>query len=92
MKEEYIIIIAPAAINIITFLLFGYDKAVSKTGNVKLRVSERNLLLFSFIGPFGAFCGMFFFRHKTRHTKFRVLIPLFLVIQVICIFIVYFLK
>ena len=32
-------------------------------------------------GSFGAFLGMHLFHHKTRHKKFCILVPLFMVIH-----------
>ncbi len=69
------------AANGLSFLLFAYDKLASKTGKVSLRISERALLFFAFAGGIGAFFAMFLFRHKTRHKKFRVLVPLFLILN-----------
>lgn len=69
-------------INILTFFLFGEDKkrAIEK----KRRISERTLLLFSFFGgALGALLGMRVFHHKTRKMKFRVSVPLFLILQII---------
>lgn len=61
---KYLIII-----NIITLIIFGFDKlfALKK----KRRVSERNLILLSFLGGcFFELIGMFLFRHKTKKFKF----------------------
>lgn len=70
--------------NLLVFLLYGYDKLASKSGNVKLRISEKALLLQAFFaGSLGAVLGMVIFRHKTRHKLFCVLIPLFLALQLI---------
>ena len=50
-------------INIITFLVFGYDKWQAK--NNKKRVSEFHLLLLTAIGgTIGGLLGMNFFKHK----------------------------
>lgn len=60
--------------NIVVFLLYGHDKAAAK--KQEERISERTLLMCAFLlGGVGAYCGMIFFRHKTRHTKFRILLP-----------------
>jgi hypothetical protein len=34
------------------------------------------------MGGVGAFLGMLAFRHKTKHTKFKVLLPLFAVLNI----------
>ncbi len=75
--EVYLIII-----NIFTFLLYGVDKWKAKRN--AWRISEKTLLLMTFAGgSFGAFCGMFFFRHKTKHLKFLILVPLFFIIHIV---------
>ena len=63
-------------VNILTFFVYGLDK--SKAINHKYRIPEKVLILWAFWGPIGGFLGMQFFRHKTKKTKFKVGIPLFL--------------
>jgi uncharacterized membrane protein YsdA (DUF1294 family) len=36
-------------------------------------------------GALGAFLGMKMFRHKTQHWKFRILVPLLLVLWIVAI-------
>ena len=76
LHERRLDIIAYLAIwNIIVFFIYGLDKLKAKTGS--WRISEKRLLLCAFfLGGFGAFAGMLVFRHKTKHLKFRVLVPL----------------
>ena len=67
-------------ISLLTFLLFGWDKLMAKRG--LRRIPEAGLLFSALLGgAFGGLCGMFLFRHKTRKPVFRVLIPLFLLLQ-----------
>jgi uncharacterized membrane protein YsdA (DUF1294 family) len=68
-----------AAINAITFLVWGYDKLQAQVH--RWRVSERTLLTLVLVGgAFGALLGMLIFRHKTRK-------PLFWIVVVIgCVF------
>ncbi|UJF16679.1 DUF1294 domain-containing protein [Jeotgalibaca sp. MA1X17-3] len=48
----------------------GIDK--KKAQKRKWRISEKTLLLLGlFGGGVGGFAGMFFFRHKTRHSYFH---------------------
>ncbi len=68
------------AVNTVVFLLYGLDKQQARQRG--WRVSERTLLLSSIAGPFGAFAGMQFFRHKTKKTVFLLSVPLFLLLQV----------
>ena len=59
-------------INLITFLVWGFDKW--RAQNQQWRVSER--ILFSLIiigGAFGALGGMQIFRHKTRKNMFWII-------------------
>ena len=53
------------------------------------RIPEATLLLVAvFGGSIGSLLGMYMFRHKTKHLKFTVGIPVILVLQVIaCILI-----
>ena len=61
--------------NVAVFLLYGYDKLMAiKNG---WRVSEKTLLLCALLlGGIGAYLGMTGFRHKTKHTHFKIILPL----------------
>lgn len=68
-------------INLITFVLYAIDKrrAVRKAW----RIPESVLIGFAAIGgSVGAFLAMLVFRHKTKHAKFTVGVPLILVAQI----------
>lgn len=68
-------------VNLITFFLYGIDKrrAVRKAW----RIPESVLMGFAAIGgSVGAFLAMLVFRHKTKHAKFTVGVPLILVAQI----------
>ncbi|MEK5037937.1 DUF1294 domain-containing protein [Sporosarcina sp. FSL K6-3457] len=53
------------------FAAMGYDKRQAKKKG--RRVPEKNLWLLALIGGgIGAYIGMQIFRHKTRHTSFRI--------------------
>jgi uncharacterized membrane protein YsdA (DUF1294 family) len=70
--------------NLLGFLLMYVDK--ERAIKHKWRISENTLLLVGFLfGSFGTFLGMQFFRHKTKHLKFRILVPLFAVLQILII-------
>lgn len=61
-------------INIAAFLMYGADKYFAKKD--MWRISEKALLGVAAIGgAFGAFAGMETFRHKTKHAKFTVTVP-----------------
>ena len=69
------------AVNIITFIVFGIDKQRAK--NHEWRISEATLIGLAVIGgSVGALLGMRFFRHKTKHKKFLILVPLFLFVHI----------
>ena len=60
--------------NAVVFFIYGIDKW--KASRNKWRISEKTLILSAFLlGGIGAFFGMKFFRHKTKRTKFKVLLP-----------------
>ena len=66
--------------NLIAFALYGIDKRRAKQG--AWRISEYTLLLVDLLGgSLGALLGMRYFRHKTRHRKFRYGVPLILLLQ-----------
>ena len=66
--------------NLIVFLLYGADKHKAQTG--AWRIPEKTLLLCAFfLGGAGAWAGMKVFRHKTKHNSFRILVPLFTILN-----------
>ena len=76
-----ILIAALLLINLFAFALYGIDKAKAKRG--AWRIPEATLLLVAFLGgSLGALLGMEVFRHKTKHAKFKVLVPLFLILHI----------
>ena len=78
MKIIYIYIVL---INLLSFLLFGIDKylAIKK----KRRISEKTLILMMYIGGIvGSLLGMLFFHHKTKKDKFKILVPIFILINI----------
>ncbi len=67
-------------INISTFVLYGWDKF--KALREWSRISENDLLLAAALGgSVGAITAMYYFRHKTRHLKFKLGLPLILIAQ-----------
>ena len=76
MMLRYLIIL----INAVTFCAYGIDKRRARRG--KFRISERTLLTLAAVGgAWGAYAAMQLFRHKTKHKKFAVGVPLMLVAQ-----------
>lgn len=69
-------------INIISFLTMFIDKKKAIKG--KWRIKESTLFLLSFIGgSLGVLLGIYSFRHKTKHIKFTLGIPLILIVQIL---------
>lgn len=69
-------------INALGFLLMLVDKWKAKKN--RWRVRESTLLLIAALGgSVGSLAGMYLFRHKTRHLKFTLGIPLILAAQCI---------
>ncbi len=67
--------------NAIVMLIYGIDKLLAKMG--KRRVSEDALLLCAFLlGGCGAMFGMVLFNHKTSKIKFRILVPVAVIISI----------
>ena len=67
-------------INIAMFLVYGFDKLMAK--NKRQRIPETFLMLGSFcFGALGSLLGMVVFNHKTSKIKFRLLVPVFLIIN-----------
>lgn len=68
-------------VNAVAFFLMLVDKAKAK--KKKWRIPEATLIGSAIIGgSIGALAGMYTFRHKTKHPKFTVGIPVILVLQV----------
>lgn len=87
-----IVIAYIAIISLISIVVCIYDKKISKKNRVELRIPEKTLLLLSALGGSVAmFITMLIFRHKTKHIKFMLGIPLIMVIQAAVIYgLVYF--
>lgn len=89
-RESFVqyIVVYLIVINLITCILYGVDKLKAMAGG--WRTPEKVLLGFAFIGgSVGAFAGMQIFRHKTRHLKFRILVPLCLILHAVVLTFVY---
>lgn len=70
--------------NILSMLLMYADKTRARKN--QYRISERTLWPFAVIGgAIGATIGMNMFRHKTKHTAFKIGLPILSVIQIVLI-------
>lgn len=71
-----------AIINALGFVLMRMDKQRARQN--LWRIPEATLMAVAILGgSIGSLLGMYFFRHKTRHPKFAIGIPLILVFQII---------
>jgi uncharacterized membrane protein YsdA (DUF1294 family) len=76
------------AINLITFAIYAYDKAIAKTQLT--RVPESLLLLLAFVGgTIGALAAMHLLRHKTAKASFRLKFWLVVSAQIVLISVYY---
>lgn len=77
----HITLIYLAAINVVTFLLYGIDKWKAK--HSKWRVPESVLIWLAILGgSIGSWLGMQTWHHKTLHAKFKYGLPLILLAQI----------
>jgi uncharacterized membrane protein YsdA (DUF1294 family) len=71
-------------LNCLAFIFMGWDKHQARKN--RHRVSEKTLLLLGLAGGFaGAFGGMKFFHHKTRHWYFGLTFFISLLVHIIII-------
>lgn len=81
---DNIILIYVILINIIGFLSMYIDK--KKAVSHKWRTKESTLMLIALLGGgIGSFAGMRCFRHKTKHLKFTLGIPVIILIEIFII-------
>ena len=77
-----VLVIYLGIISLISMIVCIYDKVVSKRNNVKLRIPEKSLLLWSAAGgSLAMYICMQLIRHKTKHKKFMIGIPAIMVVQ-----------
>jgi len=68
-------------VNALAFLLMSADKRKAK--RKAWRIPEATLLGIAALGgSIGALLGMYIFRHKTKHPKFYIGLPLILILQI----------
>ncbi len=67
------------AINLVAFVLYGIDK--KRAVRNEFRIRERVLLWMARLGGgIGSWLGIKIFHHKTKHTRFRIIVPLWTII------------
>ncbi|MBL4932516.1 DUF1294 domain-containing protein [Clostridium paridis] len=68
------------AINILGFFIVFKDKSAARKH--KWRTKEKTLFLLALLGgSIGVFLGMQVFRHKTKHLKFVIGVPIIILFQ-----------
>ena len=81
---ERLVLLYLIIINAAGFLLMLADKLKAKRG--AWRIPEATLMgIAAMGGSVGSLAGMYCFRHKTRHIKFTLGIPLVLIIQILLV-------
>jgi uncharacterized membrane protein YsdA (DUF1294 family) len=79
------------AVSLVTFLLYGYDKAQAKAGGT--RVPEIILHGLALAGGFpGGWLGRWIFHHKTRKAEFAVILAISTVLYLGLAFYLLFLR
>ena len=79
----YVGLVYIAIMSLISIIVCIYDKKISKKNKVELRIPEKVLLILSALGGSVAMLiTMLLTRHKTKHFKFMVGIPVIIILQV----------
>jgi uncharacterized membrane protein YsdA (DUF1294 family) len=82
MITTYIIVAYILLINIIAFVLYGVDK--NRAINHERRIPVWVLLWTARLGGgLGSWLGMNYFHHKKKHSRFRILVPLWITIWMV---------
>ena len=82
MPKSSIIAAYLLLVNLLAFVLYGIDK--KRAMQKKFRIPERTLLWMARLGGgVGSWLGIKLFRHKTKHTRFRILVPLWTLIWLV---------
>ena len=80
MEQTGMLLLYLAVVNIVAFLVYGWDKWLAR--NNRWRVPEKTLIGLAVAGgSVGALLGMCFWRHKTKHALFMYGLPLILLLQ-----------
>lgn len=70
-----------AVMSFVAFVVTMYDKLAAQAG--KRRIPEKVLMLIGFFGgATGMYVTMQLIRHKTKHKKFMIGLPIFIVLHI----------
>lgn len=76
-------------INVIAFIIVARDKM--KARKKLWRTPEKVIFMLALVGgSLGVYLSMLFFRHKTKHKKFMIGIPLILILQLVIVCLILF--
>lgn len=90
MNTELYIAIFAGLISVVSVMLTVYDKVASMAK--KWRIPEKMLMMFAFCGGATAmYVTMQLIRHKTKHKKFMIGLPCFIIIHIALIVVIFFL-
>ena len=82
MSFTQIALIYLIVINVLGFLVMGLDKHKAKMA--ERRIPENTLFTFTVLGGgVGTIAGMYVFHHKTKKMKFKVGMPLILILEIL---------
>lgn len=75
-------------INIVGFAFMRYDK--TQAGRRRRRVPEKRLFTIAAVGgALGSMLGMRVFHHKTKHRTFVIGMPALLILNAVCVYVIY---
>ncbi len=84
----HIFLIYLLALNVLGFLLMGLDKRKAK--REQWRIPEKNFFITALLGgSLGCWLGMQCFHHKTMHKTFTIGMPAILIMQILCVLLLY---
>ena len=89
IKGKLLLVVYLLLINIIAFATMAVDKKKAQKG--KWRISEKTLFLEAILGgSIGTMLGMYRYRHKTKHYRFVIGMPIILIAQVCGALMIYY--
>ena len=85
--EKYLLLYF-VAITLITAIITAYDKIAAKK-LPRHRIPEKTLFLLAVLGgSAGEYLTMLLIRHKTKHKRFMIGLPLIMVLQVVILWLI----
>ncbi len=87
MAARDILTIYAVVINLVSFIIMGWDKRAAIKD--QFRISESTLFILAIIGgSIGSLLGMKIWHHKIRKIKFLIGMPLVLLLQIVLLFLI----